>query len=273
MALLIEREACASTTSSARRSTTTPSRSTTSRTRCGRFSPMWRRCSTRPGPNTTSNSASSFRASPAPSAPCDLIVRIGDTIHVIDFKFGAGVRVLALYPRRRRGRHQRAAAVLRRGRAPLAPRILCRRRRHRSDHPAAAVDRARRRDGVVASRSRTPNSTSSSRSIAPPAKKRSRLRRAWSGAPIAASARRGRSARRIPVRCSIWRNSQVPTPAALPSKEAYLQAARGRLEPGRRGQGHRQGAARPGEARARERRPRARLRALGRPRRAPLARR
>ena len=29
---------------------------------------------------------------------CDLIVRIGDTIHVIDFKFGAGVRVLALYP-------------------------------------------------------------------------------------------------------------------------------------------------------------------------------
>ena len=28
----------------------------------------------------------------------DLIVRIGNTIHVIDFKFGAGVRVLALYP-------------------------------------------------------------------------------------------------------------------------------------------------------------------------------
>ena len=29
---------------------------------------------------------------------CDLIVRIGNTIHVIDFKFGAGVRVLALHP-------------------------------------------------------------------------------------------------------------------------------------------------------------------------------
>ena len=29
---------------------------------------------------------------------CDLIVRIGSTIHVIDFKFGTGVRVLALYP-------------------------------------------------------------------------------------------------------------------------------------------------------------------------------
>jgi hypothetical protein len=28
----------------------------------------------------------------------DLIVRIGDTIHVVDFKFGAGVRVLALSP-------------------------------------------------------------------------------------------------------------------------------------------------------------------------------
>ena len=28
----------------------------------------------------------------------DLLVRIGNTIHVIDFKFGAGVRVLALYP-------------------------------------------------------------------------------------------------------------------------------------------------------------------------------
>jgi hypothetical protein len=28
----------------------------------------------------------------------DLLVRIGDTIHVIDYKFGSGVRVLALYP-------------------------------------------------------------------------------------------------------------------------------------------------------------------------------
>jgi hypothetical protein len=28
----------------------------------------------------------------------DLVVRIGRTIHVVDFKFGAGVRVLALYP-------------------------------------------------------------------------------------------------------------------------------------------------------------------------------
>jgi Protein of unknown function (DUF2800) len=28
----------------------------------------------------------------------DLIARIGDTIHIVDYKFGAGVRVLALYP-------------------------------------------------------------------------------------------------------------------------------------------------------------------------------
>jgi hypothetical protein len=28
----------------------------------------------------------------------DLIIRIGNTIHVVDFKFGSGVRVLALYP-------------------------------------------------------------------------------------------------------------------------------------------------------------------------------
>ena len=38
--------------------------------------------------------------------------------------------------------------------------------------------------------------------------KRSRLRRACSGAPGAVSARRGRSARRIPVRCSISRSSR-----------------------------------------------------------------
>jgi Protein of unknown function (DUF2800) len=29
---------------------------------------------------------------------CDLIVRLGNTVYVIDFKFGSGVRVLALYP-------------------------------------------------------------------------------------------------------------------------------------------------------------------------------
>jgi hypothetical protein len=37
----------------------------------------------------------------------DLIVRIGNIIHIIDFKFGTGVRVLALYPD---GSHQPAEA-------------------------------------------------------------------------------------------------------------------------------------------------------------------
>ena len=43
------------------------------------------------------------------------------------------------------------------------------------------------------------------------------------GAHVPLLRRRGRSARRIPARCSISRNSMVPTPAAPPSKEAYLQ--------------------------------------------------
>ena len=59
---------------------------------------MWRRSSTRPAPSITSSSASSFPTIAGAFGTADLIVRIGDTIHVIDFKFGAGVRVLALYP-------------------------------------------------------------------------------------------------------------------------------------------------------------------------------
>ena len=90
-----------------------------------------------------------FPTIPGAFGTCDLIVRIGSAVHVIDFKFGTGVRVLALYADRRRGRRQRAAHVLRRGRAPLDARIFCRRRQYRSDHPATDVDRARRRNGVV----------------------------------------------------------------------------------------------------------------------------
>ena len=47
---------------------------------------------------STSNSASSFPTIAGAFGTADLLVRIGNTIHVIDFKFGAGVRVLALYP-------------------------------------------------------------------------------------------------------------------------------------------------------------------------------
>src|SRR5262249_15397644 len=39
-----------------------------------------------------------FPISPGTFGTVDLIVRIGTTLYVVDFKFGAGVRVLALYP-------------------------------------------------------------------------------------------------------------------------------------------------------------------------------
>jgi hypothetical protein len=38
-----------------------------------------------------------FPTVPGAFGTLDLVVRIGDTIHVVDFKFGVGVRVLALY--------------------------------------------------------------------------------------------------------------------------------------------------------------------------------
>ena len=86
-------------TSSARRSTITRSHATTSKTRCGRLcayvEALLDTARRRILPRTARRLS---RPSPAPSARADLIVRIGSTIHVIDFKFGAGVRVLALYP-------------------------------------------------------------------------------------------------------------------------------------------------------------------------------
>ena len=57
-----------------------------------------------------------------------------------------------------------------------------------------------------------------SRSTARPARRRSRTRRAWSGAPIAVSVPPGRSARRTPVRCSISPNS----PCRRPRRGDYL---------------------------------------------------
>jgi hypothetical protein len=39
-----------------------------------------------------------FPTIPGAFGTVDLLVRIGSTVHVLDFKFGAGVRVLALYP-------------------------------------------------------------------------------------------------------------------------------------------------------------------------------
>ena len=200
----------------------TRSRVTTSRPRCGRFSPTWRRSSTRPGPNITSNSASSFRPSPAPSAPpTSSSASAARLRHRFQVRCRRA-RSRAL-PGRRRRCHQRAAAVLRRRRAPLAPRIFRRRRQYRSDDLAAGVDRARRRNGVVRRRSRTMSSTSSSRPIAPPARRRSRQRRAWSGATWC------RFCPAKPI-CPAHTGPlldlaqfMVPTPAAPPSKEAYCR--------------------------------------------------
>ena len=70
----------------------------------------------------------------------------------------------------------------------------------------------------------------------------------------AGSARRGRSARRTPGRCSISRSSCMPALACASRKEDYLQLLARRPEPRRRGQGHRHGAARSGQARPGERR-------------------
>ena len=79
---------------------------------------------------------------------CDLLIRIGRTIYVIDFKFGSGVLVRARSGRRRRC-DQRTAFVLRRGGAPFATRVLRRGREYRSHDPPARLDRAGRRDGLV----------------------------------------------------------------------------------------------------------------------------
>ena len=55
---------------------------------------MWRRCSTRLG----LEHRAVFPTIAGAYGTADLIVRNGSTIYLIDFKFGAGVRVLALYP-------------------------------------------------------------------------------------------------------------------------------------------------------------------------------
>ena len=61
-----------------------------------------------------------FPTIPGAFGTADLLVRIGATVHVVDFKFGAGVRVLALYPDGDEDVINGQLAVLRRGRAPLA---------------------------------------------------------------------------------------------------------------------------------------------------------
>ena len=52
----------------------------------------------RPAPNIYLEQRVFFPTIPGAFGTCDLLVRIGSAVHVIDFKFGTGVRVLALYP-------------------------------------------------------------------------------------------------------------------------------------------------------------------------------
>ena len=271
MALLIERECVRSTTSSARRSTTTRSRSTTSRTRCGRLSPTWRRCSTRPAPNSTSNSASSFRPSPAPSAPPTCSSASAALIHVIDFKFGTGVRVLALYPD---GDEDVINAQLL---------FYAAAARHSLPEFFAGVD-----DIVLTilqPLSIEPDAEMVSSVTVTHAELdefiavyRAACEEALSPAP---RLERGAHCRFCPARpiCPAHTGPLldlaqfvVPTPAAPPSKEAYLQLLADGLDLVDAVKDI--GTALHDQAKRalEQRRPRARLRALGRPRRAPLAR-
>ena len=153
----------------------------------------------------------------------DLAIRIGSTVHVIDFKFGTGVRVLALYPD---GDEDIINAQLL---------FYAAAARHSLPEFFAGVDHIVLT--ILQPVSIDPDAEMvSSVEIIPaeldefiaglpraPARKRFHLRRAWSGGRIAAFAQPGRFARLIPVRCSIWRNSRSRAPATLPSKEAYLQ--------------------------------------------------
>ena len=85
-------------TSLARRSGITRSPVTTSKTHCGRSWATWKRSSTSPALSISSKSASSSPAVPGTFGTADLIVRISSTIYLIDYKFGAGVPVRAIYP-------------------------------------------------------------------------------------------------------------------------------------------------------------------------------
>ena len=150
MALSDRTRSAPSTTSSARRSTATPSRATTSRTRCGRLCAYVEPLLDAPGAEYYLEHRVVFPAVAGAFGTADLIVRIGNTMSTLSTSNSAPACAFSRSTRTAtRTCHQRAAAVLRRGRAPLASRIFCRRRQHRPDHPAAAVDRARRRNGVL----------------------------------------------------------------------------------------------------------------------------
>ena len=79
----------------------------------------------------------------------DLIVRIGGTIHIVDFKFGTGVRVLALYPDGDEDIINAQLLFYAAAARHSLPEFFAGVENIVLDDPAAAVDRTRRRDGVV----------------------------------------------------------------------------------------------------------------------------
>ena len=166
----------------------------------------------RPEPSITSKQRVEFPTIADAFGTADLIVRIGNVIHVVDFKFGTGVRVLALYPD---GDEDVINAQLL---------FYAAAARHSFPEFFAGVEdivltilqpMSIELDAeMVSTVTVTPAELDAFITLyrAACAEALADRRRAWSGAPIAASVRPGRSARRTPVRCSISPNSPCRRP-------------------------------------------------------------
>ena len=179
-----------------------------------------------------------FPTIPGAFGTADLLVRIGATVHVVDFKFGAGVRVLALYPD---GDEDVINAQLlfyaAAARHSLA-RILCRRREIVLTilQPVAIEPDAEMVSSVTVTHAELDAFIAIYRAA---------CAEALSPAPRLERGDWCRFCAAKPI-CPAHTGPLldlaqfvVPTPATPPSTDAYLQAARRRLGPRRRGQGHR----------------------------------
>jgi hypothetical protein len=117
-----------------------------------------------------------FPTIPGAFGTLDLLVRIVNTIYVMDFKFGSGVLVRALYAD---GAEDIINAQLCLRCRATRFHILHRGRRHRPDDYSADVDRRRRRDGFP---SRDAYRTQRAFvALSRPVRKHFHPRRAWSG--------------------------------------------------------------------------------------------
>ena len=233
--------------------------------------PTLMRSSTRPAPNIYLEQRVAFPTIPGAFGTADLLVRIGDTVHVVDFKFGAGVRVLALYPD---GDEDVINAQLM---------FYAAAARHSLPEFFAGVENIVLT--ILQPQSIEPDAEMVSSVTVTHAELDEfiALYRAACAEALSAAPRleRGAHCRFCPARpiCPAHTGPlldlaqfAVPTPAAPRAKEAYLQLLADGLDLVDAVKDIAHGAARSGQARAGERRHRAWLRALGRPRRAALAR-